>query len=231
MGHLRLALHCVYTLPLRDHTVVKLLVNLKKHAEQDNKKLWTCDARIEFGGSTRDCQHTFERYCTFGESLELVDMVVPSCSLGLDDEVIGTFFQALTFNSTVTKLKLLKSTKVTNLLAQGLSVNNSLSFWILLEEQIQALGVNTSLSSLNLGSNAIGHGGANLLAQALRVNTSLSSLDLGSNSIGDEEANLLAQALRVNTSLYSLDLGSYSINDYGANVLAQALRVNPLFLL
>ena len=158
---------------------MKLLGNLKKHAQQDNKKLWTCNARIEFGGSSRDCQLTFERYWTFGESLQLVNMVVPSCSLALDDEVIGTFFQALTFNSTITKLKLLKSTKVTNLLAQALSVNNSLSFWILLKEQIQALGVNTSLSSLNLGSNAIGDEGGNLLAQALRVNTSLYSLDFG----------------------------------------------------
>jgi len=87
--------------------------------------LWTYDARIEFRGSSQDCQLTFERYCTFGESLELVDMVVPSYFLALDDEVVGTFFQVGTFNSTVTNLKLLKSTKVTNRLSQALSEKNS----------------------------------------------------------------------------------------------------------
>ena len=31
--------HCFYTLPLRDHTIVKLLCNLKKHALQDGTKV------------------------------------------------------------------------------------------------------------------------------------------------------------------------------------------------
>ena len=35
-------------------------------------------------------------------------MVVPSYSLALNDEVVGTFFQALTYNSTVTSLKVLR---------------------------------------------------------------------------------------------------------------------------
>ena len=32
--------HCFYTLPLRDHTIVKLLVNLKKYALQDDTKVF-----------------------------------------------------------------------------------------------------------------------------------------------------------------------------------------------
>ena len=121
---------------------------------------------------------------TFGESLELVAVVVTRRPF-LHNLEVDMFFQALTFNSTISSLDLFEwefSTQATNLLAQALRVNNS-------------------LSSLHLSRNSIGAGGANSLSQALRVNTSLSSLELSNNSIGDEGANLLAQALRVNTSL------------------------------
>ena len=43
--------------------------------------------------------------------------------------------------------------------------------------------------------------GANSVAQAVRVNSSLSSLDMGNNFIGDEGVKSLAEAFRVNTSL------------------------------
>ena len=175
---------------------------------------------------------------TLGQSLELVDVVASPPSLALDSEWIETFFQALTFNSTVSRLEFFRSefsTKVNNLLAQALRVNTSLSSlnldcnFIGAEEAnslAQALRVNTSLSSLNLRSNSIGAEGANSLAQALRVNTSLSSLDLSHNSVGNEGANSLAQALRVNTSLSSLDFSDNSIGDEAANSFSHALRVN-----
>ena len=154
-------------------------------------------------------------------------MVVPSYSLALDDKVVGTFFQVFTFNSTVTSLRLLKSTKVTNRLSKALSEKISLSsFCSLLKEQIQTLRETTSLSSLNVRSNFIGDEETNLLAQTLRVNTFLSSLNLCSASISVEGANSLAQALGVNTSLSSLDLDCNSIGDERANSFAQTLRVN-----
>ena len=174
----------------------------------------------------------------FGESLDLVDMVVRHVLSRRENEEVGTFFQALSFNSTVKNLKLFEwafSTEVTNLLAEALRVNTSLSFLDLSSNFIgaeganslaQALRVNTSLSSLDLSSNSIGGKGAHSLGQALRVNTSLCSLRLSSNSIGAEGANSLAQALRVNTSLSFLDLSSNFIGAEGANSLAQALRVN-----
>ena len=89
-----------------------------------------------------------------------------------------------------------------------------------------ALGVNTSLNSLDLYGNFIGHKGANSLSEALRVNTSLTSLGLYRNSIADEGANSLSESLRVNTSLTSLDLSRNSIGGEGANSLSEALRVN-----
>ena len=188
--------------------------------------------------------------CTFGESLKLVDVVVRMFEKS--DEYIGTFFQALTFNFTVTSLTFIyhwTSNECIDMLAHALTVNTSLSSLDLrLKEAnsfsdtpttrrplfgneganslVQALKVNTSLSSLDLSNNLIRGEGANSLAQVLRVNTSLSSFNLSSNSIRDKEAISLAQALTVNTSLSSLDLSCNFIGDEGANSLAQALTVN-----
>ena len=174
---------------------------------------------------------------TFGESLELVDVVLRSRRI-LGRWYLGTFFKALTVNSTVTNLELYEytlSTENFNLLTEALTVNTSLfslnvSFGSISDERAnslaQALRVNTSLSSLDLSLNPIGVEGANSLAQALRVNTSLSSFNLSYNYIGDEGANSLAQALRVNISLSSFNLSYNYIGDEGANSLAQALRVN-----
>ena len=175
---------------------------------------------------------------TFGEGLELVDVVVGYSYDECDREVFGTFLQALTFNSTISKLKFLNLqffTKAANLLTQALRVNTTLSSLDLSCNSIGAEGatllavalrVNKSLSSLNLGSNAVGNEGANSLAQALKVNTSLTSLELYSNSIGAKGANSLAEALRVNSSLSSLNLSENSIGAMGAKFLAGALRVN-----
>ena len=175
---------------------------------------------------------------TFGESLELVDVVVGYSYDECDEEVFGTFLQALSFNSTVSKLRLLNLqffTEAINLLAQALRENFTLSSLDLNGNFIdangatslaQALRVNTSLSSLDLNSNCIGDEGAISLAQTLTLNSSLSSLNLFDNSIGAVGAFSLAVALRVNTSLSSLDLSFNCIGADGANLLAQALRVN-----
>ena len=174
--------------------------------------------------------------CAFGESLELVDVVVSYPPISLGKEFIGTFLQALTFNSTVTNLKLLRmilETRVVNPVDEifnpfSLSSSLFLMKCIGAEEAnslAQVLRVNTSLSSLDLDDNSIGDKGANSLAHALGVNTCL-SLNLSSNSIGADGACSLAQALMVNTSLSSLGLHSNSIGADGANSFAHALRLN-----
>ena len=175
---------------------------------------------------------------TLGESLQLVDVEVSGSSNLEDSEPLETFLQALTFNSTVSRLYLFQykfNSDIINFLAQTLRVNTSLSSLGLHYNSIgdkgadslaQALRINTSLSSLDLRGNSIGNEGANSLAQALRVNTSLAFLDLSFNSIGGKGANSLAQAIRISTSLSSLDLRGNSIGDEGASLLGQALRVN-----
>ncbi|XP_067042145.1 NLR family CARD domain-containing protein 3-like [Acropora muricata] len=178
---------------------------------------------------------------TLGESLELLDVFACSSYPPWVNESVKTFFEALAFNSTVSSLILRRwhfsiyHSEITNLLAQALKVNTSLSSLCLTGNSIdagradllaQGLRANTSLSFLNLSENPIRDKGASSLAQALRVNTSLSSLGLRDNCIGMEGASSLAQGLRVNTFLSSLNLSQNSIGDEGTNSLAQALRVN-----
>ncbi|XP_067040083.1 protein NLRC3-like [Acropora muricata] len=176
---------------------------------------------------------------TLGANLELVDLGPGGSLLLRNNEFIETFFQALPFNSTISRLRLIRcplNPKVRNLLTQAVRVKNtSLSSLDVVNGSMgdeeanllaQALRENTSLSSLNLHGNHIGFQGVNSLAQALSVNKSLSFLDLSDNYVGNEATNSLAEALRVNTSLSSLNLGSCRIKHWGANLLAQALREN-----
>jgi Leucine-rich repeat (LRR) protein len=90
--------------------------------------------------------------------------------------------------------------------------------------------VSTSLTSLDLGYNNIGDGGAVALAEAMKVITSLTRMDVRYNDIGIGGAVALAEAVKVSTSLTSLDLGDNNIRDGGArallsNVAAKERRV------
>ncbi|KAL0242539.1 hypothetical protein GEMRC1_005102 [Eukaryota sp. GEM-RC1] len=91
---------------------------------------------------------------------------------------------------------------------------------------IEALKVNSSVTSVDLSGKSIGDEGATALAEVLKVNSSVTSVDLSYNSIGDEGARVLAEALKVNTSVTTVDMGYNSIGDEGARALAEALKVN-----
>tara|TARA_B100000795_G_scaffold264153_1_gene244282 strand:+ start:1174 stop:1596 length:423 start_codon:yes stop_codon:yes gene_type:complete len=71
---------------------------------------------------------------------------------------------------------------------------------------VDALKVNSSLRSLNLGFNQIGDAGSKAVAEALRVNSSLTSLNLRGCGIATEGGVAIAEALKVNGSLTSLNL-------------------------
>ena len=48
----------------------------------------------------------------------------------------------------------------------------------------EALRLNTTLASIDLGANDLGEGGGSALAKALRLNTTVTSLNLGINVLG-----------------------------------------------
>ena len=68
--------------------------------------------------------------------------------------------------------------------------------------------------------------GFHRLFEALKLDTTLQSLELGYNDIGDEGAESMSDALKVNTTLQSLDLSDNEIGAEGAKLLWDALSVN-----
>ncbi|XP_015748198.1 PREDICTED: uncharacterized protein LOC107328000 [Acropora digitifera] len=185
-------------------------------------------------------------------AFSIIDRVTPFHSVLTDPRYMGELFQVFKFMSTIiakesveTSLSVVK--RIASILNEtGLTSDKLVSYlstahcFIIqsktcsgdldtkqgLKSLPEALTVNTSLSSLDLGTNSIGDDGAYSLAKALRVSTSLTSLNLCSNCIDEEGADSLAQALGENNSLSSLDISCNSIGEMGADSLAQALGVN-----
>jgi hypothetical protein len=82
----------------------------------------------------------------------------------------------------------------------------------------------------------IGVEGASALADALKVNTSVNSINLGSNGIGDMGALALADALEVNMSVTGIDIDQYDDIDMSIfrapfyELMARNKRLRHLFL-
>ncbi|KAL0243286.1 hypothetical protein GEMRC1_005847 [Eukaryota sp. GEM-RC1] len=126
-------------------------------------------------------------------------------------------------------------TSVSMLLIEALKTNSTITSLELGSNSIGAEGagalaeslkVNASVTSVNLWNNSIGAEGARALADALKVNASVTNIDLSYNSIGAEGAEALTVALKVNVSVTSVNLGGNFIGDEGARTLAEALKVN-----
>jgi len=79
---------------------------------------------------------------------------------------------------------------------------------VLMRPLAAAMRVNSTATSLNLGNNEVGEGGAQAIAEALRVNNTLTSLNLRYNSLGEGGAQAIAAALRENHTLTELNLNS-----------------------
>jgi hypothetical protein len=90
----------------------------------------------------------------------------------------------------------------------------------------EALRLNTTVTSLDLGVNDMGEGGA--LAEILRLNTTLESLNLRENGLGEGGGRALAEALRLTTTLASLNLYYNGLGEGGGRALAEALRLNAM---
>ena len=66
----------------------------------------------------------------------------------------------------------------------------------------EALRVNSTVTSLDLGTNRLGEGGG----RALRMNSTVSSLNLSNSSLGEGGGRAIAEILRVNSTVSSLNL-------------------------
>lgn len=89
--------------------------------------------------------------------------------------------------------------------------------------------INSKLYELKLRNVGAGLPGAINIAEMLKINTTLTTLNLGSNQIQDEGVNLLITALQSNSNnnLTKLVLNNNDITDQGAIKLAEYLSTNP----
>jgi len=90
----------------------------------------------------------------------------------------------------------------------------------------ELLKENTPLQELIMSTNEIGDGGANELAGGFFGNSTLLTLGLKSNGISAEGCVALCDALHNNRSLSQLDLGSNTIHEEGIEAILRLLRVN-----
>ena len=90
-----------------------------------------------------------------------------------------------------------------------------------------ALTTNTTLASLNLGSNGLGDAGGAAVADALHgYNFKLKSLDVSANRLGRAAARAFAAVLANEVNLLSLKLGSNELGDHGGRTIFEGLTRN-----
>ncbi len=90
----------------------------------------------------------------------------------------------------------------------------------------EALKINNTLTTIELGYNDIGVEGAKDVAEALKINKTLTTIHLERNYIGSEGAKYLAWALEINKTLTTIHLYYTSIGATGQKHLAEALKIN-----
>ena len=90
-----------------------------------------------------------------------------------------------------------------------------------------ALTFNSALTRLNLDDNGLGAAGVQLLAEGLASNSTLKRLDLEWNDMSHEGARHLHDLLLVNSTLTTLKLGSNDVGDVGAHAIFSGAHNHP----
>ncbi|RIB02901.1 kinase-like domain-containing protein [Gigaspora rosea] len=155
------------------------------------------EASAEFFENLRIEAHKFFEQGKFLKALDLFEEILKNCQLSPEDQESAT--------------------------AWDLSRNRGFENF---SELIMVLHKNTTLTSLDLGSNELGSFGGKLLSEALYKNTTLTSLILKENNLGSKGGKLLSEVLCKNTTLTSLDLDSNELGSEGGKALASALCIN-----
>jgi hypothetical protein len=89
---------------------------------------------------------------------------------------------------------------------------------------LQALGTNSSLTSLDLSYNKLRQDDIVLLAETLRANKTLTELNLAGTSLDDKDIKVLTDGLKFNRTLHVLNLDSNNFAGEGLQALALFLR-------
>ena len=95
-------------------------------------------------------------------------------------------------------------------------------------ELAATLGVNGSLTALDLSYNMLKDEGVSAVCEAIQSNkeTKLSSLNFGHTRIGPVGANAVAAMVVVTCSLTTLNLSSNELKDEGLSAVCEAIQSN-----
>ncbi|WP_375331762.1 hypothetical protein [Candidatus Tisiphia endosymbiont of Temnostethus pusillus] len=119
------------------------------------------------------------------------------------------------------KAKLITQLRKKNV--EALDLSNSK---VQLDKEILEAIIENPISELNLSSNNLGDGGAELVAGIIQNSTKLKILKLSNNQIGDEGMGALSSALDHNETVTVLDLSNNYLGDEGAKEVATLLANN-----
>ncbi|CAE7246177.1 Nlrc3 [Symbiodinium sp. CCMP2592] len=134
----------------------------------------------------------------------------------VEDEEAEQFAKALAVNETITYLGIN-------------SARHSYRTGALWKVLADALTINHTIASINLGWNHLGDEGCKALADTLRTNATITSCNLEWNGIGDKGCEALADAVKTNTTITSINLRFNFLSrfgDKGCEAFADALKTN-----
>ncbi|RIA99957.1 hypothetical protein C2G38_2236345 [Gigaspora rosea] len=124
----------------------------------------------------------------------------------------GKFLKALDLFEEILKNGQLSPEDQVSVTAWDLSHNHGFKNF---NELIMVLRKNTTLTSLDLGSNELGSFGGYMLSEVLCKNTTLTYLILKENNLGSKGGEALSEALCMNTTLTFLNLDSNELGSKG----------------
>jgi hypothetical protein len=141
----------------------------------------------------------------------------------LEEEGTKAICEALEQNTTLKELDISGGTYDGDMVPEG-NIGGSAGA----KHVAKMLGVNGSLTKINVSWNSFGPKGAKVFADALRVNGALTSVELMGNKLGDKGWGAIFAAIcgSKDSKIMSLDAFSENISPAGGKLIAEALRTS-----
>lgn len=156
----------------------------------------------------------------------------------IDDDKACKLAEALTLNSSITKLILSENnigSRGAQAIAMSLKVNKTLTLLKLEDNNLgpeggmyiaDALQSNTTLTNIGLSNINLGPEGGKYFAEALKTNKSLTGINLCLNRLGNEGGIAIAEALKSNKTLTVIFLSGNGFSSESEMHIANALKIN-----